>query len=92
MDGDTVVVARQGKETIVRLDSIDCPEGTQPWGDIATYGLIKMIGGKEIYLKEHGIDIHQRILATIYVQSQSNEGWLNVNERMVTFRACMGNA
>jgi len=84
IDGDTVIVATLFGQKTIRLDSIDCPEDGQQWGDIATYGLIKLIGGRRVHLEEHGLDSHGRTLATIYVRHASNSEWMNVNERMVT--------
>ena len=52
-------------------------------GDIAKYGLIKLIGGRSIRFEDHGQDSHGRTLATIYVQDE-NGIWTNVNTRMVT--------
>lgn len=83
VDGDTVIVANGWSRVMVRLDSIDCPEDGQPWGDIAAYGLIKLIGGRKVRLEEHGLDFHGRTLATIYVRHANGEDWVNVNERMV---------
>ena len=83
MDGDTVIVAEGWGETRIRLDSIDCPEDGQDWGDTATYGLIKLIGGRRVRLEKHGLDDYGRTLATIYV-GDANGDWVNVNERMVT--------
>lgn len=39
---------------------------------------------RKIRLEEHGIDRHERTLATIYVQHGYGAEWMNVNERMVT--------
>ena len=83
-DGDTVLVAKGWSRLMIRLDSIDCPEGGQDWGDTATYGLIKLIGGRIVHLEEHGIDDFGRTLATIYVRHANGREWQNVNERMVT--------
>ncbi|MBN8605834.1 MAG: thermonuclease family protein [Caulobacterales bacterium] len=83
-DGDTLYVAKGGSKLKVRLDSIDCPEDGQQWGDIATFGLIKLVGGKRtVHLEEHGIDDFGRTLATLYVRHANGRDWLNVNERMV---------
>lgn len=85
MDGDTLIVADGWNQAkMIRLDSIDCPEGGQDWGDIAAYGLIKLVGGRRVVLEEHGMDPYGRTLATIYVRHANGEEWLNVNERMVT--------
>jgi micrococcal nuclease len=71
-------------EIRIRLDSIDCPEDGQYWGDTATYGLIKLIGGRRVHLEIHGLDSHGRTLATIYVRHEDRGEWTNVNERMIT--------
>jgi micrococcal nuclease len=84
LDGDTVIVATRRDQLRIRLDSIDCPEDGQQWGDIAAFGLIKLIGGKKVHLEQHGLDSHGRTLATIYVRSPNGDGWTNVNERMIT--------
>jgi micrococcal nuclease len=82
-DGDSVVVTIMRDENEIRLDSIDCPEDGQPWGNIAAAGLVKLIGGKRVHLEQHGQDPYGRTLATIYVWSNPNGEWMNVNERMV---------
>jgi len=84
IDGDTVIVQTATLQLKIRLDSIDCPEDGQHWGDVAKFGLIKLIGGKSVRLEMHGLDTHLRTLATIYVWDNKKSGWMNVNERMVT--------
>jgi micrococcal nuclease len=84
LDGDTLIVARGWAQTMIRLDSIDCPEDGQHWGDIAAYGLIKLVGGRRVHVEEYGLDFHGRTLATIYVRHANGREWVNVNERMVT--------
>lgn len=83
IDGDTVEVRKFNRRVRVRLDSIDCPEDGQPWGETAKAGLIKLIGGKSVRLEEHGRDPYGRTIATLYVRSEEGSDWLNVNERMV---------
>lgn len=82
-DGDTVDVIAGSEKLTIRLDSIDCPEDGQSWGDAARYGLIKLIGGRKVRLEVHGVDTYGRTLATIYVRSPNDGEWMNVNERMV---------
>ncbi|MDT7042184.1 thermonuclease family protein [Candidatus Nitronereus thalassa] len=67
----------------IRLYAIDCSEDGQHWGNIAKAGIIKLIGGRNVLIEEHGIDKHGRTLATIYVQCEHRSEWINVNERMV---------
>jgi len=66
IDGDTVDVITKGRRIRVWLDSIDCPEDGQHWGDTARSDLIKLIGGKTVRLEYHGLDQYGRTLATIY--------------------------
>lgn len=84
VDGDTCIVRRGGCAVRVRLDSIDCPEDGQTWGEATRLGLVKLIGGRDVLLEEHGLDCHGRLLATIHVWHDQKNEWLNVNERMVT--------
>lgn len=83
IDGDTVALTQGWHEITVRLDSIDCPEDGQEWGDIAKYGLIKLIGKQNVRLEQYGTDIHGRTIATLYVWHHQKAEWINVNERMV---------
>ena len=83
VDGDTVKVTTSWQKITIRLDSIDCPEDGQEWGDKATWGLIKMIGGKHVHVEEHATDHYGRTVATLYVYSDEDSKWLNVNEKMV---------
>ncbi len=82
-DGDTVAVTQGWHELTIRLDSIDCPEDGQHWGDIAKYALMKLLNRKNVHLEVHGLDHYGRTLATIYVWGNEKNEWLNVNERMV---------
>ena len=82
-DGDTVDIECGRGKVCIRLYSIDSPENGQPWGDIATAGLIKMIGGQTVLLEEFGEDHYGRTLATIWVRDKKTHKWTNVNERMV---------
>lgn len=84
IDGDTVIVTFASSKLKIRLDSIDCPEHGQEWGDIATRGLIKLIGGKTVQLETHGTDVYGRTLGTLFVHLREKGEWQNVNDRMVT--------
>ncbi len=83
LDGDTVIVQVGWDRVTIRLDGVDCPESEQPWGLSAKYGLIKLVGGRTVHFESHGIDRHERTLATLYVWDREESVWLNVNLRMV---------
>jgi len=83
IDGDSVIVSTFWRKLRLRLDSVDCPEQDQHWGNIAKYGLIKLIGGHKILFEEHGQDRYGRTIATIYVQHDTRTSWINVNAKMI---------
>lgn len=60
LDGDTIIISDQAQEVKIRLFGIDCPEGGQAWGNRAKSGLVKLIGGKMVYLETHGVDHYNR--------------------------------
>lgn len=78
------MIVKDTREIVIRLDSIDCPEDGQPWGDMSKQGLEKLISGKKVHFEEHGMDGYGRTLATIYIWHTKKNEWLNVNEHMVT--------
>lgn len=84
VDGDTVVVGTPWHKETLRLDAIDCPEDGQYWGETAKYGLIKLIGGREISFEDHATDLYGRTVATVHVWHHDKAQWINVNARMVT--------
>lgn len=83
IDGDTVIVSKFWSEVRIRLYAIDCPEDGQHWGNIAKAGLIKLIGGRYVYIEGHGVDDYGRTLATIHLKDDHGSELINVNERMV---------
>ncbi len=83
IDGDTVIVATDWRMLTLRLEAIDCPEHGQHWGDIARFGLAKLIGGRRIRFEDHGFDRYGRTLATVYVRQHGGDRWTNVNLRML---------
>jgi len=71
IDGDTIIAENMWGKIKIRLDAIDCPENDQHWGDVAKYGLIKLVGGKSINIEDHGKDRYGRTLATIFIQTDN---------------------
>lgn len=77
-DGDTITVLAEGNKRIkVRLQGIDAPERSQAFGMRSRQNLAKLIFGKNIQIKSHGLDKYQRTLGTIFIDDQ------DVNEQMV---------
>lgn len=82
LDGDTITVSRSGVQIRIRLSSIDCPENGQSWGRVARTALFGLIGDRSVLLEVYGLDVHERTLATIFLENESGH-LINVNEQMV---------
>ncbi|HVJ65822.1 MAG TPA: thermonuclease family protein [Bdellovibrionota bacterium] len=80
-DGDTILVKALSENLCVRFFAIDCPEGDQEWGDVATWKLQKLILNRFVKIETHGRDIYGRTLATLFLIDESES--INVNEYMV---------
>ena len=91
INGDTIVVVENERGTILRLNGIDAPHTSQPWGDIAKHCLAELIDGRNVRIEEHGQNGFGRTLATIFVRESGGQ-WTNVNARMVSLgHAWVGN-
>lgn len=77
-DGDTFKVMYEGKEKTIRLEHIDCPEKSQPFGNNAKQLASDLCFGKMVKVVSNGkMDRYQRLIAEIYV------GDINVNKELV---------
>jgi micrococcal nuclease len=81
-DGDTITVVTSDKRQYkVRLEGIDSPEVKQPSGDKAKQALSAKVLNKQVTVTWTKLDEYQRLLAYIYLGSQSvntemvAEGW-----------------
>ena len=75
-DGDTVVVleenaAGQKSEVKVRLDGIDAPEKSQPFGEYCRKKLADRVAGKSVQVKVRKEDRYGRSLGRIQIQNES---------------------
>ncbi|MFK7766809.1 MAG: thermonuclease family protein [Mariniblastus sp.] len=76
-DGDTLTILSDGKKYRIRLDSIDCPESQQPFGQNAKRALSKMVYGKTVTVHATGKDDYDRVLGFVLVRKT------NVNEQLI---------
>lgn len=54
-DGDTIVVEQpDGKQLTINLDSIDCPENSQPYADEATQFVKDKVLGRQVVIQTTG--------------------------------------
>lgn len=78
-DGDTFVVLVAGKEQVVRLEHIDCPEKNQPFGRRAKQFASDLCFGKYVQLDHKNIyDRNKRLIAEIIL-----ENGVNINKELV---------
>ncbi|WP_022666451.1 thermonuclease family protein [Desulfospira joergensenii] len=82
-DGDTLLVQGSDLELKIRLAGIDSPETGyrrspgQPYGQKAKAKLSRLVNGRDVILKSHGIGGFNRILAEVF------SGSTNINLEMI---------
>ena len=77
LDGDTVLVRRNGRLAKIRLAEIDAPEKEQAFGLASRKSLSEMVLRKQVWLNTLATDRYGRSVAQIKVNG------LSVNEEMV---------
>jgi endonuclease YncB( thermonuclease family) len=67
-DGDTITIEDyQGNKHRIRLMGIDAPEKDQPYGDVATQSLAKLVSGKTVTIEYEKLDRYKRIIGKVLV-------------------------
>lgn len=77
IDGDTVLILRNGHPAKIRLADIDAPEKGQDFGMASRRSLAEMVSGKQIRVATRAVDKYGRIVALLSIDG------LNVNEEQV---------
>jgi endonuclease YncB( thermonuclease family) len=77
LDGDTVLVLRDGKTVKVRLANIDAPEKTQPFGKQSKLSLQEQVHKKQVQIDSRAVDQYGRIIGVITVDG------LDVNQEQL---------
>lgn len=79
-DGDTFVVLIDGKEQVIRLEHIDCPEKKQPFGTKAKQFVSDLCFGQFVKLNhKEKYDRNNRLIAEIILING-----ININKELVT--------
>lgn len=68
IDGDTLVLAVEGRRMTVRIAGIDAPELAQPFGAQASAALQALAGAAEAQARCYGLDRWQRHLCQVSVR------------------------
>jgi endonuclease YncB( thermonuclease family) len=77
MDGDTVMVLRDGQKIKVRLANIDAPERDQPFGQQSRDSLLEMVGKRQVQVDSQAVDQYGRVVGLISVDGR------NINQEQV---------
>lgn len=77
MDGDTLMVLRDGKKVKIRLSNIDAPESGQEFGKESRDSLVNMVMKKQVHVNSRAVDSYGRLIAEISLDGKS------VNEAQV---------
>jgi len=77
MDGDTVMVLRDGHKIKIRLANIDAPESAQEFGKESRQSLLNQVLKKQVHINSRAVDTYGRMIAEIRVDNHS------VNEEQV---------
>lgn len=75
-DGDTIKVQLDSGPITVRLDSIDAPEKSQPWGREAYAALYRRLHEKTVALEVREQDRYERLIAVVYLNNENVNAWL----------------
>jgi len=73
LDGDSINIIHQGKETRIRLAEIDAPEHGQAFWKKSKQALEKRVAGKQVSVEEFDRDQYGRVVGHVYV----NDTWIN---------------
>lgn len=71
MDGDTIMVLRDGKRVKVRLANIDAPEKAQEYGTESRQTLLNLVQKKQVHVNSQAMDSYGRMVAEISVDGRS---------------------
>ncbi len=77
IDGDTVLILRNGHPLKIRLADIDAPEKGQDFGMASRRSLGGMVSGKQVRVSTRAVDKYGRTVALLSIDG------LNVNEEQV---------
>lgn len=77
LDGDTIDVMTNGKPARIRLDSIDAPEKSQPFGQKSKETLNDWVARQHVTINVNDTDMHGRLIGVVYLEG------VNINRALV---------
>lgn len=76
-DGDTLLVARDGKPAKVRLANIDAPEKQQSYGRLSRQSLQELVGKRVVQVDSQAVDQYGRLIGFVRLET------LDINQEQV---------
>ncbi len=67
LDGDTIEVLHNQPPERIRLNSIDCPEKGQAFGQRAKQAASELVFGKKVTIQMHGYDKYKRTIGDVFL-------------------------
>ena len=67
LDGDSLLVLRDGRQVTVRLHGVDAPEGGQAYGNVARRALSNLAFGKSVDVQVRDVDRYDRLVSRVTV-------------------------
>ncbi len=76
-DGDSLILAVDGRDVEIRLHGVDAPEWKQPHGEAAKRALRKMVLRRQVGVEAVTVDSYGRTVGTLFLEER------NINLEMV---------
>lgn len=77
LDGDTIMVLRDGAKVKIRMANIDAPEKDQAFGMQSRQSLLEMVLKKQVHINSQAVDQYGRVVGRVSVDGR------NINEEQV---------
>lgn len=65
LDGDSLVVLRDGRQVTVRLHGVDAPESGQAYGNVARRALANLAFGRTVEVEVRDVDRYKRLVSRV---------------------------
>jgi endonuclease YncB( thermonuclease family) len=72
LDGDTIEFLHHQRAERIRVNGIDCPEKGQPYGTRAKQASSGLVYGKDVTLRNHGLDKYGHTLGDVFLPDGTN--------------------
>jgi endonuclease YncB( thermonuclease family) len=85
-EGDKLTISHRGRDQVIHLRDIDCPELKQPYGKQARHVTAAFVGGREVVVRGLQRNRQGRTTAEVFLQDGRNVGYELVREGLAWVR------